>query len=318
MPELQNGNAILKVKQVGICGTDLHAFEGTQPYFSYPRILGHEIAAEVVDIFDSEKFDVGDIVTVIPYFNCGICIACRRGKPNCCARISVFGVHEDGAMREYISVPVSSLIKKEGLRLDQLALVEPLAIGLHGVKRAEIQPEDFVLVMGAGPIGLGVMEFARLAGANVIAMDINENRLKFCSELLNVPFTVNPLDDSTEAIAEITKGEFCTSVIDATGSLKAINGGLQYVSHSGNYVLVGLQKEHFSFAHPDFHKRETTLMSSRNATRSDFEQVMNVLKADQIEVSTFITHRIGFDALKDEFQSLSNPSHYVVKAMVNF
>jgi 2-desacetyl-2-hydroxyethyl bacteriochlorophyllide A dehydrogenase len=317
-PSLSEGKAILKVRSVGICGTDLHAFEGTQPYFSYPRILGHEIAAEVVEISDSSDFSIGDFVTVIPYFNCGKCIACRRRKPNCCTSISVFGVHEDGAMQEYITVPVSSLIKKQGLTLDQLALTEPLAIGYHGVKRAGVQAGDNVLVIGAGPIGLGIMEFVRLSGANVIAMDINEHRLDFCLNTLHVPYAINAIQNPRESISEITKGEFCTTVIDATGSLKAINGGLDYVSHGGNYVLVGLQKEHFSFSHPEFHKRETTLMSSRNATKSDFEQVMNVLSEGKIDASLFITHHIGFAQVATEFKALLDPAKQVIKSIVDF
>ena len=180
------GQAIIRIRRIGICGTDLHAFEGTQPYFDYPRILGHELAGDLVDVDKAPGFVVGEAVTVIPYFNCGICIACRNGKPNCCTTLKVCGVHIDGGMVDYLVVPSTALVHGGGLGYDQLALIEPLAIGAHAVRRAEIQPGEFVLVVGAGPIGLGTMEAARIAGGEVIAMDINEERLRFCREKLEV------------------------------------------------------------------------------------------------------------------------------------
>jgi threonine dehydrogenase-like Zn-dependent dehydrogenase len=182
-PELTKGNAIIKIKRIGICGTDFHAFEGTQPYFEYPRILGHELAGELVEADDAPGFKIGEAVTFIPYFSCGECIACRMGKPNCCSNIKVCGVHEDGGMAEFVSVPSASLVHGNGLSFDELALVEPLAIGAHGVTRAEIKRGEYVLIVGAGPIGLGAMEFARISGANVIALDTNENRLQFQNSL---------------------------------------------------------------------------------------------------------------------------------------
>ncbi len=316
IPQLSKGSALVKIKRIGICGTDLHAFEGTQPFFSYPRILGHELAGEVMEIDDNEQISIGDLVTVIPYFNCGTCIACRNGKPNCCQKISVFGVHEDGGMQEFVSLPVSSLVKKEGLGLEQLALAEPFAIGAHGVRRAGVKHGQFVLVIGAGPIGLGVMEFARIAGATVIAMDINGKRLDFCREIWNIPHVVKVGENAYETIQEITNGDFCDSVIDATGSLAAINQGFQYIAHGGSYLLVGLQKGEISFSHPEFHKREATLMSSRNATREDFDQVLDTMASGQLSVDKYITHRVQFDQVAHDFQSWLNPETGVIKAMV--
>jgi 2-desacetyl-2-hydroxyethyl bacteriochlorophyllide A dehydrogenase len=315
-PILSEGNTILKIKRIGICGTDLHAFEGTQPFFNYPRILGHELAAEIEET-TSPDFVKGEAVTIIPYFNCGTCIACINGKPNCCASINVFGVHVDGGMREYVSVPNYSLVKGNGLGFDELALVEPLAIGAHGVRRAGVQPDEFVLVIGAGPIGLGIMEFARIAGAKVIAMDVNEQRLSFCKDNLQVVHTINPMkEDVVERLKEITSNNMPTVIIDATGNLKAINSAFLYLAHGGRYVLVGLQKENLSFSHPEFHKRESTLMSSRNATRDDFDWVVDSMKKGLVNPSTYITHRVGFDEVKDNFESWLKPETGVIKAMV--
>ena len=316
-PELKKDQAIIKIKRIGICGTDLHAFEGTQPYFNYPRILGHELAGELVEFDNAPGFQTGESVSFIPYFNCGECIACRNGKPNCCTKMQVCGVHVDGGMAEYLSVPSSSLLHGEGLSFDELALVEPLAIGAHGVRRAAVEKDEFVLVIGAGPIGLGTMEFARIAGARVIALDINEQRLQFCKEKLKVAYAVNALaPDVIEQLKEITNGDMPTVVIDATGSLKAINNAFQYMAHGARYVLIGLQKGDISFSHPEFHKREGTLMSSRNATKQDFEHVITSMKKGEVKPTTYITHRVGFDNVKEEFESWLNPARGVIKAIV--
>jgi 2-desacetyl-2-hydroxyethyl bacteriochlorophyllide A dehydrogenase len=314
-PQPAAGMALLRIKRIGICGTDLHAFEGTQPYFQYPRILGHELAAEVVH--GEGGFTAGEKVTFIPYFACSHCIACRAGKPNCCTTISVCGVHTDGGMAEYLSVPADSLVHGQGLSLDELALVEPLSIGAHGVRRAGVKPGETVLVVGAGPIGLGIMLFARIAGARVIAMDVNEGRLGFCTKKLGVADTVNSLTvPAVEKLAALTGGDMPEVVIDATGNLKAINAAFAYMAHGGRYVLVGLQKGDICFSHPEFHKREATLMSSRNATREDFDHVIGCMKQGAVDARTFITHRVGFGEVKDCFESWLDPSTGVIKAMV--
>lgn len=317
-PVLAAANAILRIKRIGICGTDLHAFEGTQPYFNYPRVLGHELAAELVECNYLSGFEIGEPVTIVPYFNCGSCIACRSDKPNCCVHIKVCGVHIDGGMTEYLSVPSYSLVHGSGLNIDELALVEPLAIGAHGIARAGVKEGDHVLVIGAGPIGLGTMEFARIAGAKVIAMDVNADRLQFCKDKLKVDHVVNAVsEDTIGRIRDITGGDMPAVVIDATGSQKAINNGFQYMAHGGKYILIGLQKGEISFSHPEFHKREGTLMSSRNATKADFEQVIIAMKNKLIDPLNYITHRIDFSGLKVEFPSLIKPETGVIKAMVS-
>ncbi len=318
-PTFKKDHAIIKIKRIGICGTDLHAFEGTQPFFSYPRILGHELAGELtaIDGPEASNFKIGEAVTFIPYFNCGVCIACRSDKPNCCVSMQVCGVHVDGGMVEYLSVPSKTLLHGEGLGFDELALVEPLAIGAHGVRRAGVQRDEFVLVIGAGPIGLGTMEFARIAGAKVIALDINDNRLTFCKEKLKVEDVINASTDEVLAeLKRITNGEMPTVIIDATGNQKAINNAFQYMAHGARFVLIGLQKGEISFSHPEFHKREATLMSSRNATIQDFEHVIKSMKAGLVDPTTYITHEVNFDDIKTEFAKWLDPKNGVIKAMV--
>lgn len=316
-PKLTKGHAILKIKRIGICGTDLHAFEGTQPYFNYPRILGHELAGELVEFDGVGDFGQNEIVTIIPYLHCGTCIACRNGRSNCCASLNVAGVHSDGGMVEYFSVPSYTLVHGDGLDVDSLALIEPLSIGAHGVRRAGIKKGEFVLVVGAGPIGLGTMEFARIAGGQVIALDLVDARLQFCKDKLKIPFVINGSSSNVvEQLRTITNGDMPTVVIDATGSRAAINHAFQFMSHGGRYILIGLQKEMISFSHPEFHKREATLMSSRNATREDFEHVINSIKNRLIHPTSYITHRVKFNLVKDQFESWLNPANGVIKAMV--
>jgi threonine dehydrogenase-like Zn-dependent dehydrogenase len=316
-PALEAGNAIIKIKRIGVCGTDFHAFEGVQPFFEYPRILGHELSGELVEFDKAPGFEMGEAVAIIPYFNCGHCIACRMGKPNCCSSIKVCGVHQHGGMVEYLSVPSYSLVHGEGLSYDELALVEPLSIGAHGVRRADIKEGEFVLMVGAGPIGLGAMEFARIAGGKVIALDINDKRLQFCKDKLKVAHTINALaPDVNQQLMDITNGDMPTVVIDATGSLRAINNSFQYMAHGARYVLIGLQKGDICFSHPEFHKREATLMSSRNATRADFEHVISSMKKKEVNPATYITHKVLFEKVKDEFEHLLNPASGVIKAMI--
>jgi 2-desacetyl-2-hydroxyethyl bacteriochlorophyllide A dehydrogenase len=318
-PELKSGHAMVKVKRIGICGTDLHAFEGTQPFFNYPRVLGHELAGEIVGIENHANYKVGDQVSIIPYFSCGTCFACTQGKTNCCTTLNVFGVHSDGGMSEFISIPIDSLFKDTSLNLDALALLEPLAIGAHGIKRAQIKPNEFVLIVGAGPIGLGAAAMASLAGAQVIIQDVNQNRLDFAKEKLHIPFSINPnQEDALIALKEITRGNMPRVVIDATGYKKAMEQSFQYISHGGTYVLIGLQLDEISFSHPEFHKREATLMSSRNATREDFQWVADSIGQQKLDPTLFISHRIAFDDVAAQFPDLINPSLGVIKAMVNF
>ncbi|WP_343702528.1 zinc-binding alcohol dehydrogenase family protein [Chitinophaga sp.] len=301
-PEMKKGHAILRIRRTGICGTDFHAYQGTQPYFSYPRILGHELSGELVDADGAEGFAAGEAVTFIPYYHCGQCGACRQGKTNCCVQMQVCGVHVDGGMREYLLVPSAALVKQPGLSLDELALAEPLAIGAHGIRRAGVQPGETVLIVGAGPIGLGLMEFAKIAGAQVTVTDLDPERLAYCLQA-----GVNVTDNPAGMAADV--------VIDATGNLAALNGSLQYLAHGGRYILVGLQKEALTISHPELHKREGAIMSSRNATREDFDQVTKNIAAKKIDPASYITHRVRFEDLKDLMENFPRKS---IKVMVEY
>lgn len=318
-PVPQEGESLVRMRQMGVCGTDLHAFNGVQPFFNYPRVLGHELAGTVETIVgETHGLSTGDSVVIMPYLECGECIACRKGKPNCCTNIQVVGVHHDGGMTEWLTLPTDHLIKAEGLTYDEMALVECLAIGAHAVRRAAVMTNEYVVVVGAGPIGLGTMQFAKAAGAQVIALDVNESRLEFCKQSLGIDYTVNALKTPLEDIQTITQGEFPTVVLDATGSPKAMKQSLGYLAHGGRLVYIGLFQGELSFNDPEFHKRETTMMASRNATREDFQHVISSLQSKAVKSSCYVSHRANFEEVHEIFPQWLEPESKVIKAMIHF
>jgi len=319
-PTIQQGEALVRIRRVGICGTDLHAFSGRQPYFTYPRILGHELSGVVEEIASpgatSSDIRTGDQVCILPYVACGQCRSCRLGKPNCCVKLEVIGVHRDGGMRDYIAVPQAQLIPVPSIGLEAAAIVECLGIGAHAVRRAAMAPGETALVIGAGPIGLGVMKFLHLAGMRVVAMDMNARRLAFCKQWGPADFAVNAAEQPLERVLEITGGDLADVVFDATGSVKSMEGAFAYAAHGGKVVYVSLVRDNITFSDPDFHKKEMTLLSSRNATREDFETVIRAMEAGQVDTDSFITHRAPLEAMIGEFDSWLRPETGVIKAMV--
>jgi 2-desacetyl-2-hydroxyethyl bacteriochlorophyllide A dehydrogenase len=312
--------ALVRVHRVGICGTDLHAFRGRQPFFSYPRILGHELGVEILAVGPNPRgLAAGDRCAVEPYLNCGTCIACRRGKPNCCQNLKVLGVHTDGGMRESIIVPTAKLHPSRTLALDQLALVETLGIGAHGVHRAGLESGETVLVIGAGPIGLSVVPFAQAAGARVIVKDVNPQRLAFAGQQFGVAHTIAGDADATLAyLLDLTDGDLPTAVIDATGNPQSMMETFRYVAPGGRIVFVGLFPGDVTFHDPDFHKREVTLHASRNSAPADFTRIIDLMETGRIDTTPWITHRIPCDELAARFDDLLLPDSGVLKAMVEF
>ncbi len=309
------GETIIRIHRVGICGTDLHAFRGRQPFFSYPRILGHELGAEVVAVGDGvDQVQVGDHVAVEPYLDCGTCLPCRRGRPNCCESLKVLGVHVDGGMRELISVPAHKLHRSDTLTLEQLALVETLGIGAHAVERAGLQAAETVLVVGAGPIGLATLQFAALAGARVHVLEPNDMRRAFARDHFDVAGCHTPTDDVQDLWRNM--GDAPTCVFDATGSQTAMEAAFDLPAPSGRLVFVGFQLQRLSFANPDFHRRELTLMSSRNSTAAEFTRIVSLMEAGRIDTMPWITHRAAFDDVVETFPSWLVPETGVVKAML--
>ncbi|MCK6625212.1 MAG: zinc-binding alcohol dehydrogenase family protein [Anaerolineae bacterium] len=315
------GEALVRVRRVGICGTDLHAFAGQQNFFSYPRILGHELAVEVAVIGPTEQtldIAVGDTCCVIPYLHCGQCIACRRGKTNCCVKMQVLGVHRDGGMQEWIIVPVDKLLKAEAIPPEHLALVEMLCIGAHAVKRAQLEAGETALVIGAGPIGLAVCQFALLSGVKVIVLDISDKRLEFCRRHFAVEAVIDGKDDPLTQIHVHLKGEFPTAVFDATGSSKSMNQAFGYVAHGGSLTFVGHFPGDVTFHDSDFHQREMTLLASRNATYDDFAWSIQMLQQGQINLIPWITQQVSPEEIITAFPTWLDPAQGMIKTMLEF
>lgn len=316
IPEPKAGEVLVRIKAIGICGTDIHAYGGNQPYFEYPRILGHELSGVIEKTGDNTRVKTGVSVYIIPYLHCGVCIACRKGKTNCCTNINVLGVHKDGGMQDYICVPESAVVETEGLPFNEMAVIECLSIGAHGVRRADISPDDTVLVLGAGPIGMGAVQFAKVKGAKVFISDVKQDKLKFCLDEFNVDATIDATKDVTEQLSKLTNGEFPTVIIDCTGSVKAMESAFYNLAHGGKIVFVSVIKAPVTFDDPEFHKRETTLLGSRNATLEDFEYVVSCLKNGSVKANNFVTHTTKFDNFINDFTAWVKEDSGVIKAVI--
>ena len=298
--------ALVRVGRVGVCGTDLHAFEGTQPFFTYPRVLGHELAVTVETVPVGEtRVRPGDRCALRPYVFNPLSRASRRGRTNCCEDLQVLGVHVDGGLAEYLAVRPDLLHPSATLGLDELALVEPLGIGAHAVARGQVTGADEVLVVGAGPVGLAVAQFAVLAGGRVTVVDLAPARRGVVERHLG----------EARVAASVPEGSRYDCVFDATGSASAMRRSFDHVAAGGRLVLVGLTLEEIAFSDPEFHRREITLLASRNATEADFARVLREVEGGRVRPATWITHRLRLEDVPERLGTLrAEPT--LVKAVV--
>ena len=310
---------LIKPIAAGICGTDIHAWAGNQPFFSYPRVLGHELCGEVVELgSQASGFRLGQRVALIPYVACQQCDACLSGKTNCCEKISVIGVHQDGGFCEFLSVPTSNLLAVDEVDPEAAALIEPFAISAHAVRRAAVTADEQVLVVGAGPIGLGVAAIAAAAGANVVVADTSEQRRAHVAQKLGLA-TVNPLDADFEAqLRAEFGGRLPAKVIDATGSPAAMNGAVKLIRHGGTIVFVGLHKGDLVIPDIEFHKKETTLLGSRNATLEDFAKVGELMANGQLRADMMLNRHYDFSKLADRFEADVINNRELIKGVIHF
>lgn len=315
-PRRADGEVLVQILRIGICGTDYHIFEGSHPYLQYPRVMGHELSGEVLEAPDSSELRPGQRVVINPYISCGHCIACRSGKPNCCVRIAVLGVHRDGGMCERISLPAGNVYPAGPLSLDQAAGVEFLAIGAHSVSRSRAAPGDKALVIGAGPIGLGVAAFARIAGCEVTVMDRDAERLAFAMSTIGTAHAIMGGDTAAAAIAELTGGDGFTMVFDATGSRSSMETAFQYVAHGGTLTLVSVVNEQIGFSDPAFHQREMTLAGSRNALKGDFAHVVAAIADGSVPLDKLITHRTTLEGARTQLPVWTTAKRGLVKALI--
>lgn len=280
----------MRVRHVGICGTDFHIYAGKHPFLEYPRVMGHELSGTVAQAPAGSRLKTGDAVYIVPYLSCGACHACRKGLSNACQNIRVLGVHCDGGMAEYVSVPEENVVPTGGISLADAAMIEFLAIGAHGVKRGNIQQQDRVLVTGAGPIGMSAIIFAKARGAHVTVMDTREDRLAFAVDRLMADQSLFA-DTSAEAEVErMTGGDGFDVVIDATGNAIPMQRGFNFLAHGARYVLLSVVRQDITFSDPEFHKREATMIASRNAQPDDFAEVVRQIEAGKVPTRALNTH----------------------------
>jgi 2-desacetyl-2-hydroxyethyl bacteriochlorophyllide A dehydrogenase len=310
------GWALVAVSHVGICGTDYHIFEGKHPFLAYPRIMGHEVSGTVIEAGEGVDLAVGEPVIINPYLACGKCIACRQGKPNCCVRIEVLGVHRDGAMCERILVPAQNLYPANGLSLADAAAVEFLAIGAHAVRRSLADPGARALVIGAGPIGLGTALFARIAGLEVTLLDMSAERLGFAASELGFATLDGSRQSATDLVREATNGEGFDVIFDATGNTQSVQSAFAHVAHGGTLVLVSVVKDDIVFSDPEFHKREMTLVGSRNALRADFDHVAASIRDGAVPLAKLVTHRTTLSDTPRDLARWAHEKSGLIKAVI--
>ncbi|PJG85197.1 zinc-binding alcohol dehydrogenase family protein [Conservatibacter flavescens] len=315
-PVVGDDDVLIKVTAVGICGTDIHAYAGNQPFFEYPRVLGHEVSGRITSIGSQVKnYQVGQRVALVPYLSCGQCEACKSGKTNCCETLSVLGVHQDGGFAEFLAVPESNVLSVADSVDDiSAALIEPFAISAHAVRRAQIQANDDVLVVGAGPIGLGAAAIALADGANVVVADTSMERRQHIEKRLNLP-TVDPLNQNIE---DFFHGRLPLVVIDATGNQKAMSNAVNFIRHGGRIVFVGLFKGNLEINDPDFHKKETTMLGSRNATYEDFAKVQRLMAEGKLSAEMMLTHQFHFDELAEVYEEKIIRNTALLKSVILF
>lgn len=323
VPDPLPGSALVKIEAVTVCGSDIHAFKGNSLLLTYPRILGHEVCGTVAAVAPGPTgsgVKEGDKVCVFPYFSCGKCRACSLGRENCCSSLKVMGVHVDGGLCECVTVPTEYLIPvPKDMDPVACALIEPLAIGAHAVRRGGIARGDRVLVFGAGPIGLASAEFSRIAGAEVILADVSEERAAFVKRIFGYE-VLNPTagDAMSQRLKSWTDGDMPNIVIDSTGNKASMSAAINYLSQAGSMVFVGLQSGTVDISDTALHIREATVFASRVAQKSDFLRVLDHIGKKDLVPEKLITHRARFDGAKDAMVSWIGQGASVFKAAITY
>jgi 2-desacetyl-2-hydroxyethyl bacteriochlorophyllide A dehydrogenase len=316
-PKPKPGQALIRVAAVSVCGSDIHSFKGENALLTWPRILGHEVCGIVEEVLAEDKkgFAPGDKVVLIPYLGCGHCVACRSGKPNCCQDLSVYGVHHDGVMAEYFTAPLSHLIKiGEDVPPETAAVIEPLSISAHAVRRCSPVMGEALLVIGAGPIGLGAAEVARTLGAHIVIGETDQSRRDFARSL-GYKDILNPLDAGfLNDLEKITSG-LPKFIIDSTGNGASMSQAVNFLAFGGRMVFVGFYPGDLVIKDPLFHCKETELLGSRGATRADFQYVIDCVNEQKINPSSFITHRANFENSKDALEDWVSKGGKVFKGV---
>lgn len=321
MPVRKQGEALLKILYGGICGSDLGTYRGTFAYASYPRIPGHEFSAEIIEIGDNDRnLKPGMIVTCNPYFNCGHCYSCQRGLVNCCTSNETMGAQRDGAFSEYITMPIERIYDGKGLSAKTLALIEPFCISYHGISRANIQPNDKVLVIGAGTIGVLAAVAAKAKGAKVYISDVAENKMNYAIETFGLDGGI--LNDSPEnfikRVEEITSGNYFDVTIEAVGLPSTFQACIDAAAFGARMVQIGVGKRTHEFDFTLLQKKELNVYGSRNALKKDFLELIDLVKSGKVDLEKIVTNTYNLDEADKAFQDFSKNAASMLKVVIKF
>jgi L-gulonate 5-dehydrogenase len=310
-------DVLVKVKRVGICGTDMHIYHGTNPLATLPRVVGHEVAGEVVAVGEEvDKLKKDDHVVIEPISYCGSCYACRKGRPNVCSNLSVFGVHEDGGLREYIVLSEKQLhLVNKSLSWDDIVLAEPYTIGAQATWRGNVEKGDSVLIQGAGPIGICILKLAKMKGASVMMTDLNEERLQFAKESGADTVVQAGREDVRTRVKEWTNREGVNIVIDAVCLPSTFELSVDVVSQAGNIVVLGFDERPASIPQLPITKKEVTITGSRLQT-NQFSTIVQYLNEGKLSHNGLITHKFPLSRVQEAFDFIENHPEQVRKAVI--
>ncbi|PTN07787.1 zinc-binding alcohol dehydrogenase family protein [Mangrovibacterium marinum] len=320
MPRMGTGEILLKIKYVGFCGSDLSTYLGKNPMVQYPRIPGHEISAVIEDIAADvpETFAVGQAVTVVPYTNCGQCTSCKQKRFNACRYNQTLGVQRDGAMAEYMAVPWQKVLKDEALSDVQLALVEPMTVGFHAVDNGNVTDLDTVMILGCGMIGSGAIVRAKLRGATVIAVDVDDSKLEVARQL-GADYLINSTTkDLHNQLQTVTCGDGPTVVIEAVGNPVTYRAAVEEVAFSGRVVCIGYAGNEVSFPTKLWVQKEVEIMGSRNANPTDFEAVMKYLKQTNLDEKVLVSCIVSPEQASRAMEDWAKAPGKFLKILVKF
>jgi len=318
-PIPSSGEVRLKVLRLGLCGSDLNTWRGTNPLVSYPRVIGHEISGIIDDLGPGVPSTLkrGVKATINPYTNCGSCSSCLKGRYNACKNNQTMGVQRDGASCEFIVVPWEKLLFAEDLTLDELVMVEPLSVGFHAVSRGNVTENDCVAVFGSGMIGLGAIIGAAAKAKKVIAIDIANNKLSLAHKV-GARFTINSTTmDLHSKLSVITNGHGPEVMIEAVGLPQTFRNAVEEVAFAGRVVYIGYAKETVEYESRYFVMKELDIMGSRNALKEDFEAVIKTIQNRSVDINKLITRKVPFDEIGQALDSWSDDPTCVTKLVVD-
>jgi threonine dehydrogenase-like Zn-dependent dehydrogenase len=310
-PVMKTGEALLKVRRVGMCGSDLNSFRGKNPMVSFPRIPGHEVAATIVELSEPHPYlTAGMDVTLSPYTSCGQCPACDRGRVNSCQGNRTLGVQRDGAMTEYISIPVEKLYSAQ-LSLEELCLVEPLTVGFHAVARARVTADDTVAIFGCGGVGLGAVAASAFRGAKTIAIDVDDRKLAIACRAGAAHAIHSQRTSLPKEFKSLTNGRGPDVVIEAVGMAETFRAAVEEVAYTGRVVYIGYAKEPVTYETKFFVQKELDIMGSRNALPENFREVIQMLAQGRFPVNEVVSSIVPLEQAPEILKEWSaNPGNF--------